>query len=137
MNVSSSKIGHDVSNKVVQNLTLEKNVLTKDGLLNWYSPMKKKIKKNSVDFWHQKLTLKVQFWHFLSNLHSSIDTLSMLILGRESCFLGPTKFEIPQPNWYYSTQPTLHVSNHFPFFVADPEINPKFEQMFGHGYGLN
>jgi hypothetical protein len=24
--------------------------------------------------------------------------LSMLILGQKSCFLGPTIFEIPQPN---------------------------------------
>ena len=27
--------------------------------------------------------------------------LSMLILGQKSCLLGPTIFEIPQPNWYY------------------------------------
>ena len=24
----------------------------------------------------------------------------MLILGQKACFLGPTIFEIPQPNWY-------------------------------------
>ena len=41
MSVSLSKIGQDFSNKVVQKLTLEKNVLTKNGFLNWYSPMKK------------------------------------------------------------------------------------------------
>ena len=29
--------------------------------------------------------------------------LSILIFGQKSCFLGPTIFEIPQPNWYYST----------------------------------
>ena len=28
----------------------------------------------------------------------------MLILGQKSCFLGPTIFEIPQPNWYYCRQ---------------------------------
>jgi hypothetical protein len=33
MNVSSSKIGHDLSNNVVQKLTLKK-ILTKYGLLN-------------------------------------------------------------------------------------------------------
>ena len=34
-------VGHDNSNKVVQKLTLEKKNLTKkNGLLNWYSPMK-------------------------------------------------------------------------------------------------
>ena len=26
----------------------------------------------------------------------------MLILGQKPCFLGPTIFEISQPNWYYS-----------------------------------
>ena len=25
--------------------------------------------KNSINFWHPKLTLKVQFWHFLTNCH--------------------------------------------------------------------
>ena len=25
----------------------------------------------------------------------------MLILGQKACFLGPTIFEIPRPNWYY------------------------------------
>ena len=27
--------------------------------------------------------------------------LSMLIFGQNSCFLGPTFFEMPQPNWHY------------------------------------
>ena len=27
--------------------------------------------------------------------------LSILIFGQKSCFLGPTIFKIPQPNWYY------------------------------------
>ena len=27
--------------------------------------------------------------------------LSLLIFGQKSCFLGPTIFKIPQPNWYY------------------------------------
>ena len=33
-----------------------------------------------------------------------------LIFGHKSCFLGPTIFKIPQPNWYYSQysgRPTL------------------------------
>ena len=25
----------------------------------------------------------------------------MLILSQKSCFLGPTIFEIPHPNWYF------------------------------------
>ena len=70
------------------------------------------------------MTLKVRFWHFLSNLHSSIDfkknPLSMLILGRKSCFLGPTKFEIPQPNWYYSTPTYIACFQPFPVFCRRP-----------------
>ena len=27
--------------------------------------------------------------------------LSILIFGQKSCFLGPTIFKIPQPNWHY------------------------------------
>ena len=30
--------------------------------------------------------------------------LSILIFGQNFCFLGPTIFKIPQPNWYYSKQ---------------------------------
>ena len=59
---------------------------------------------NAVDFWHHKLTLKVQFWHFLMNHNSLTDSkkfpVSMLILGQKSCFLGPTIFKIPQLNWH-------------------------------------
>ena len=31
----------------------------------------KKIEKDSDDFWHRKLTLKVKFWHFLTARHYS------------------------------------------------------------------
>ena len=44
----------------------KKCFFTKNGLLNWYSQMIF-FWKNSVDFWHRKLTLKVRFWHFLTN----------------------------------------------------------------------
>ena len=31
--------------------------------------------------------------------------LSILIFGQTFCFLGPTIFRIPQPNWYYKVSP--------------------------------
>ena len=37
---------------------------TKNMSLNWNSSMKKKIEKDSDNFWHRKLALKVKFWHF-------------------------------------------------------------------------
>ena len=43
-------------------------MLTKNVLLNSYSSMKKN-EKDSYDFWHRKLTLKVKFWHFLTARH--------------------------------------------------------------------
>ena len=38
--------------------------ITKKVLLNWYSPMKKKIEKDSDNFWCRKLTLKVRILQF-------------------------------------------------------------------------
>ena len=70
----------------------------------WKPETSREIKK----FCHRKLTLKVQFRHFLTNHNSSQDCfkknpLSMLILGQKDCILGPTFFKIPQPNGHYST----------------------------------
>ena len=33
--------------------------------------------------------------------------LRILIFGQKSCFLGPTIFKIPQPNWYYCARTLL------------------------------
>ena len=57
------KLGMILENKGVQNLKLEKDIFYKK-----WSP---KLIKNSVDFWRRKLTLKVRFWHFLTN-HNSL-----------------------------------------------------------------
>ena len=63
------KLGPILESKVVQKLSLEKNVFNKknspkliflDEIFFW---------KYSVDFWHRKLTFKVQFWHFLRPCH--------------------------------------------------------------------
>ena len=37
----------------------------------------------------------------------------MLILGQKSCFLGPTIFEIPQPNWYYCSRNSIQKQTYF------------------------
>jgi hypothetical protein len=59
------KLSLILERKVVQKLSLEKNVFYKkwspkliflDEIFFW---------EISVNFWHRKLTLKVQFWHFL------------------------------------------------------------------------
>ena len=91
------------------------NILKEDCCILWIQciTVHQKVPKSTfkVDFLHQKLTLKVQFWHFLMNHNSSTDLkknpLSMLnqllILGQKSCFLRPNIFEILQPNWHYYT----------------------------------
>ena len=65
------KLGVILESKVVQKLSLEKKVFDK-----YWSPKlifldKNFFRKNSINFWHPKLTLKVQFWHFLTNCHYS------------------------------------------------------------------
>ena len=72
MNDSSSKIGHD---------NLENKVPQQR---NW--------------------TLKVRIWGtFIHYVHKiRLFSLSLLILGHQSCFLGSIIFEISQQNWHYS-----------------------------------
>ena len=100
------KLDMILENKVVQKLELEKKVFLKklspkliflNDFFFW---------KNSVDFWHRKLTLKVDFGTFCRTviqqpIFLKKFPLSMSILGQKSCFLGPTIFKNPQPNWYY------------------------------------
>ena len=41
------------------------------------------------------------WWTVIPRIHKiQWFPLSMLIFGQKSCFLGPTIFEIPQPNWH-------------------------------------
>ena len=49
--------------------------------------------------------------------------LSILIFGQNSCFLGPTTFKLPQPNWHYYTHlylpcilQHLHKSNYITLY---------------------
>ena len=71
INGELSKIGHCFSNKVIWKLILSKNVNNKK-----YAPKsvffnkKKKIEKDSDDFWHRKLTLKVHFSRFATSWQS-------------------------------------------------------------------
>ena len=55
--------------------------ITKYVLLNWYSSMKKEIEKDSDDFWRRKLTLKVEFWHFLTPPHYTNSQNSIISFG--------------------------------------------------------
>ena len=52
-------------------------MLSKNLLLNWYSSMK----KDSNDFWHRKLTLKVKLRHFLTPPYYTNFQNSMISLG--------------------------------------------------------
>ena len=67
---SSLKIWPKFSNKVFFSWSYEKVILTKNVRITYYSSMKKKIQKDSDDFWHRKFTLKVQFSHFVPSWQS-------------------------------------------------------------------
>ena len=55
------KLGLILESKVVQKLSLEKNVFNKKWSPKLIFLNEKNIIKNSYDFWHKKLTFKVQF----------------------------------------------------------------------------
>ena len=99
------KLGIILENKVVQKLSLEKKVFTKKwspNLIFFYEIFFEKIQLIfEIQNWFWKYDFGT-FWRAV--IHQRIkkkNPLSMLILGQTSCFLGPTIFKIPQPNWYY------------------------------------
>ena len=68
---SCQKLGIILVINGFKNWFYQKMSITTNVLLDWYSLMKKKIQKDSDNFWHRKLTLKIKFWHFLKNRHYS------------------------------------------------------------------
>ena len=90
------KLNIILASRVVQKFNLEKIDFTKkcspkliflDEFFFW---------KNSVDFWHRKLTLKVQFWHFLRPRHyvnlqkTAISFEYSWFLSKNPAFKGPS-----------------------------------------------
>ena len=67
---SCQKLGIILVINGFKNWFYQKMSITTNMLLNWYSSVKKN-QKDSDDFWHRKLTLKVKFWYFLTAPHYS------------------------------------------------------------------
>ena len=84
--------------------------ITKNVLLNWYSSMKKN-EKDSKDFWHRNLTLKVKFCHFgTSPLHqfskfNNLLWICWFICKNLSKFVPPA-WKLDNP-YYHSIQPQI------------------------------
>ena len=101
---SCEKLGIILETKVFQNLKLSKNdfnkriALFKIIILDW-----KKNLKRWDNFGHWIFTLKVRFWHFLTNYSQKTATylLCVLVFGQNYFYLAPTIFEISQPKWHY------------------------------------
>ena len=64
INGELSKIGHHFSNKVIFEIDFIKKCASKLVFFN-----EKKNDEDSDNFCHRKLTLKVEFWHFLTACH--------------------------------------------------------------------
>ena len=64
----------------------QKMSITKNVLLNWCLTMKKEEKKRLQCFWCKKLTLKVQFWHFLTLPYYTNSQNSITSFGRAKAF---------------------------------------------------
>ena len=96
INGELSKVGYHFSNKVIRKLILSKNVNKKCApKLVFFNEKWKKIYKGLNDFWIRKLTLKVNFWHFLtaspeifkkSVLNNSNGSYTFMCLGRAGHF---------------------------------------------------
>ena len=87
------KLGIISESKVVQKLSLEKNVFTQNCLLNWYSLMKFFFESTILALF-EALSL-CQFTRYSNFIWIQ------LIFEQKPCFLGPIKREIPWRNWHY------------------------------------
>ena len=87
-----------LENTVVQKLKLEKNAFTKK-IDSWINILKWKNNENNRSIFD----IENWLWKYEIFLFCFLLWVGMLILGSKSCFLGPTIFEIPKPNWYYIT----------------------------------
>ena len=97
------KLGMILENKVVQKLKLEKHVFYKKR-----SPKLIFLKRKSLIFDIENWLWKYNFGTFWQTIIHWRIFKSMLILGQKSCFLGPTIFKIPQPNWHcLQSKPSL------------------------------
>ena len=93
-------------------------MLSKNVLLNWYSWMKK-IEKNSNYFLRRKLTLKVEFWHFLTPPHYTLHQFSKLNnflwvcwgLGKNLSNFVPSARKLDNL-YYHNTRRTIFASLH-------------------------
>ena len=74
--------------------------------------------KNSVDFWHRKLTLKVPFRHFLMNHNSSQDFSNSFLwecwfLGKKLAFYDP-----PSLKFHNRTDTNIWKYGKVPIYIA-------------------
>ena len=95
------KLGVILVSKVVQKLSLEKNVFNEKWSPNLIFLDEKIQLVFDTTNWLWKYSFGT-FWQTVSHhqIFFEKNPLSMLILGQKSCFLGPTIFKIPQPNWH-------------------------------------
>ena len=56
---------------------------------------------SGVNFWATLLLKSCPIFDELKLIDRIFFSSSMLFFGQKSCFLAPTIFETPQPNWYY------------------------------------
>ena len=79
-------------------------ILPKNGLINWYVLLNGNFFLSIFDIENRlwKYNFGTFWWNHQRNFKISFLWVRMLILGQKHCLLGPTIFEIPQPNWYYN-----------------------------------
>ena len=76
---SCQKLGIILENNVILKLILSKNVNNTKFAPKFF--FNEKNQKNSNDFGHTKLTLKVRFWHFLTPPHYTDSQNSLISFG--------------------------------------------------------
>ena len=123
---SCQKLGIILVINGFKNWFYQKMSITTNVLLNWYSSMKKKIQKDSDDFWHRKLTLKVKFWRFLTARHQSKTQNSIISFGYVDSYakicliLYPPTWKLHNP--YYHSPYCIYLRIQYPWTSNNPRF---------------
>ena len=112
--VGPTKNGPILESKVVQKLSLQKNVLYKKWSPKLIFLDENFFWKNLVDFWRTKLSLKVRFFFFWQTVFLKQIPLSMLILGQKFAIKNPPSLKL-----HNRTDIRQHArTGNAPFFVS-------------------
>ena len=123
---SCQKLGIILETKGDLKMDVQKMSITKNVLLNHIHEWKKH-QKDLDDFWHRKLTVKVNFLHFsthpyCTNLRNSMTLSDLLIFSQKPFFFRILPLKTPQRYCHTSPQASMSTPEKIYLSLVHPAV---------------